>query len=113
MPSARPAVGSQPSRSTPSEHAWPRANFARAGLNDQITLHVADAGAVLGATPRDRWDLIFLDAERRHYVDYWPHLVRSLRALGLLAVEGTAFRTGEHRFFLDPRDPLGTGLVLR
>ena len=28
-------------------------------------------------------------------------------------VEGTAFRTGEHRFVLDPRDPLGTGFVLR
>jgi proline racemase len=33
---------------------------------------------------------------------------------GLLTeVEGTAFRTGEHRFYLDPRDPLGTGFVLR
>jgi proline racemase len=33
---------------------------------------------------------------------------------GLLTeVEGTAFLTGEHRFFLDPRDPLGTGFVLR
>jgi proline racemase len=33
---------------------------------------------------------------------------------GLLTeVEGTAFRTGEHRFFLDPRDPLGTGFILR
>jgi proline racemase len=33
---------------------------------------------------------------------------------GLLTeVEGRAFRTGEHRFFLDPRDPLGTGFVLR
>jgi proline racemase len=33
---------------------------------------------------------------------------------GLLTeVEGTSFRTGEHRFFLDPRDPLGTGFVLR
>jgi proline racemase/trans-L-3-hydroxyproline dehydratase len=28
-------------------------------------------------------------------------------------VEGTAFLTGEHRFVLDPRDPLGTGFVLR
>jgi proline racemase/trans-L-3-hydroxyproline dehydratase len=28
-------------------------------------------------------------------------------------VEGTAFRTGEHRFVLDPRDTLGTGFVLR
>jgi proline racemase len=33
---------------------------------------------------------------------------------GLLTqVEGSAFRTGEHRFFLDPRDPLATGFVLR
>jgi proline racemase len=28
-------------------------------------------------------------------------------------IEGTAFRTGEHRFVLDPRDPLGDGFVLR
>ena len=28
-------------------------------------------------------------------------------------VEGTAHRTGEHRFVLDRRDPLGTGFVLR
>ena len=33
---------------------------------------------------------------------------------GLLTeVEGTAFRTGDHRFVLDPRDELGTGFVLR
>ena len=31
----------------------------------------------------------------------------------LTEVEGTAFRTGEHRFVLDPRDALGTGFVLR
>ena len=28
-------------------------------------------------------------------------------------VEGMAYRTGEHRFLLDPLDPLGTGFVLR
>ena len=28
-------------------------------------------------------------------------------------IEGTAHRTGEHRFVLDPRDELGTGFVLR
>jgi proline racemase len=41
------------------------------------------------------------------------------RAIGAVAegllteVSGTAFRTGEHRFVLDPRDPLRTGFVLR
>ncbi len=28
-------------------------------------------------------------------------------------VEGTAHRTGEHRFVLDPRDPFAEGFVLR
>lgn len=28
-------------------------------------------------------------------------------------VSGTAYRTGEHRFVLDPHDPLGAGFVLR
>jgi proline racemase len=31
----------------------------------------------------------------------------------LTEVEGMAYRTGEHRFVLDPRDPLGSGFVLR
>ncbi len=31
----------------------------------------------------------------------------------LTEVRGSAFRTGEHRFVLDERDPLGTGFVLR
>lgn len=41
------------------------------------------------------------------------------RALGetpdgiLTEVAGMAYKTGEHRFTLDPRDPLGTGFVLR
>jgi proline racemase len=31
----------------------------------------------------------------------------------LTEVEGMAYKTGEHRFVLDPRDPVGTGFVLR
>ena len=31
----------------------------------------------------------------------------------LTEVQGTAYRTGQHRFVLDPRDDLGTGFILR
>jgi proline racemase len=41
------------------------------------------------------------------------HVRADGRAAVVTEVEGTAFRTGEHRFVLDPRDPLGTGFVLR
>ncbi|NUR31516.1 MAG: proline racemase, partial [Catenulispora sp.] len=35
------------------------------------------------------------------------------RTAVLPEVEGMAYRTGEHRFTLDPRDPVGSGFVLR
>jgi proline racemase len=40
-------------------------------------------------------------------------IVRETEEGVLTEVEGTAFRTGEHRFTLDPGDDLGTGFVLR
>jgi proline racemase len=49
--------------------------------------------------------------------EFTGRVVESVEAEGRPAVvtevEGSAFRTGEHRFLLDPRDPLGTGFVLR
>ena len=44
---------------------------------------------------------------------FTARVVESTQAGLITEVEGTAYRTGEHRFVLDPRDPLGTGFVLR
>jgi proline racemase/trans-L-3-hydroxyproline dehydratase len=44
---------------------------------------------------------------------FLARVVETVEAGVVTEVEGTAFRTGEHRFALDPRDPLGTGFVLR
>jgi predicted O-methyltransferase YrrM len=70
-------------------------NFARAGLQEWIELRVADAADVLATSPDDAWDLVFLDAERPHYVGYWPDLVRSLRPLGVLAVDNVLSHANE------------------
>jgi proline racemase len=49
--------------------------------------------------------------------EFTGRVVESVEAEGrpgvVTEVEGSAFRTGEHRFLLDPRDQLGTGFVLR
>ena len=49
--------------------------------------------------------------------EFRARVVETVRAEGrdavVTEVEGTAHRTGEHRFVLDPRDPLGEGFVLR
>lgn len=64
-----------------------RANFARSGLADVITLVHDDAGGVLKRTGDAGIDLLFLDSERPEYPGWWPDLRRVLRSGGLLVVD--------------------------
>jgi proline racemase len=72
-----------------------------AQLVDEHLLNIGDElqhDSIIGTTFRAR-------AVERVVVDGRPAVVPE--------VEGMAYRTGEHRFDLDPEDPLGTGFVLR
>jgi len=69
------------------------------------TALLADAGE-LGDGETWRNDSIVGTSFRARVIGYESRGV-------LTEVEGNAFRTGEHRFVLDPRDELGTGFVLR
>lgn len=62
-------------------------NLDRAGLRSVVELRVADAADALKESSDSQWDLIFLDAERSVYPDYWPEIVRALKPGGLLAVD--------------------------
>jgi predicted O-methyltransferase YrrM len=64
-----------------------RQNFSRSGLVASITLVQDDAGHVLERVADTSFDLVFLDAERPEYPDWWPHLKRVLRPGGLLVVD--------------------------
>jgi predicted O-methyltransferase YrrM len=59
----------------------------RAGLTKSTRMRVADIGEVLSASDAGAWDFMFLDAERPHYVDYLPDLLRALTVHGVLAVD--------------------------
>ena len=63
-----------------------RANLDRAGLS--AALIVGDAGGFLReASGAERFDLVFLDAERPAYAGYWPDVLRTLRPGGLVAID--------------------------
>ena len=64
-----------------------RQNFSRSGLASFITLVQDDAGRVLERAGDASFDLVFLDAERPEYPDWWPHLKRVLQPGGLLVVD--------------------------
>ncbi|AJC46665.1 O-methyltransferase [Xanthomonas sacchari] len=70
-------------------------NFARAGVEGCVELVQADAGAWLAASASAAFDLVFLDAERTLYGDWWPQLRRVLRPGGLLVVDNALSHAAE------------------
>lgn len=64
-------------------------NITDAGVAGFIELRTQDAGEALASFGDESYDLVFLDAERPHYVSYWPDLVRVLVPNGLLVVDNT------------------------
>ncbi len=65
-----------------------RRYWERAGLADRIELRVAPAIETLRALPPDpAVDLVFLDADKGGYVDYWEELVPRMRTGGVLLVD--------------------------
>lgn len=80
--------------------ALARKNFARAGLDDRITLQPGDAGVTLAALPEAGFDLVFLDSERGDYPAWWPDLKRVLRPGGLLVVDNALSHADEMAPFM-------------
>jgi predicted O-methyltransferase YrrM len=60
-----------------------RANFARAGKEQQITLLEGDAQDIL-PTLKEPFDLIFMDAAKGQYIHFMPEVLRLLAPHGVL-----------------------------
>jgi predicted O-methyltransferase YrrM len=97
-------------------------NLRSVDLEAFATLRLEDAGACLARSADASWDLIFLDAERSAYVSYWPDLVRTLSAGGVLVVDNVishADEVAELRELIDGDSrvmhvlvPIGAGALL-
>lgn len=75
-------------------------NFMRGGVADHIMQVEADAGALLVDVRDDTFDIIFLDSERSLYMDWWPHLRRSIRMGGVLVVDNATSHADEMHDFI-------------
>lgn len=67
--------------------ALARQTFSRAGFGECVVLIEGEAEAALAARADASVDLLFLDADRSRYLDWWPDLRRVLRPGGLLVVD--------------------------
>ena len=63
-----------------------REYITRAGLDDRIILHIGDAMKII-PTLNETWDLIYIDADKPNYLNYYKMLFDHLRPGGFLLAD--------------------------
>jgi len=65
-----------------------RDNLAASPYGCRVSLHIGDARDVIATLPAD-YDLIYIDANKRQYVDYYEPALAHLREGGFLVADNT------------------------
>lgn len=65
---------------------WAERNFSESPFADRIKLHVGQAADVLPTLP-DKFDLVFLDGDKRGYPRYFQDLIGRMKPGGLLLAD--------------------------
>ena len=75
-----------------------RAGWRRAGVEDRISLHIGDAVETLGRL-EGPYDLAFIDANKRQYVEYYELVLPLLRSGGLIIADDVLW---DGKVYADP-----------
>ena len=68
-----------------------RANFEKAGMSSRIQLYEGDAKEVLPIL-NGSYDMIFIDAAKAQYQEFFPHCMRLLKMGGLLVSDNVLYK---------------------
>lgn len=66
-----------------------RTHFERSPLGKQIELHIGDACEIISQMGDMCFDLVFVDANKRHYVDYYNLVLPRVRQGGFIIADNT------------------------
>lgn len=67
-----------------------RENFALSKHNNQIHLHTGNAREIIPQLPY-RWDIVFIDADKTGYIDYYEMVLPQLKDKGLIIADNVLF----------------------
>ena len=70
--------------------ATAKANFSKSYNNKQVTLHCGNALDIIETLPY-QWDLVFIDADKTAYIDYYELLIPRLSNNGIILADNVLF----------------------
>lgn len=70
--------------------ATSKANFSKSERNGQIYLHIGNAKEIIPTLDR-KWDLVFIDADKTAYIDYYELVVPQLSEKGIIIADNVLF----------------------
>jgi predicted O-methyltransferase YrrM len=70
--------------------ATARANFVASNLSDRIILHVGNALNIIPELA-ETWDLVFIDADKTGYLEYYKLILPRVRAGGVILADNVFF----------------------
>ncbi len=65
-------------------------NFHKSNAGKQVTLHTGNALEIIPALPFS-WDLVFIDADKTAYIDYYEMVVPRLSEKGMIIADNVLF----------------------
>lgn len=67
-----------------------QANFSRTNDPDKIILHIGNALQII-PTLEKHWDLVFIDADKPNYIEYYKLILPKLRSGGVILADNVLF----------------------
>jgi predicted O-methyltransferase YrrM len=67
-----------------------RNNFIKAGMADKIVSHTGNASDII-PTLNEAWDLVFIDADKPGYIDYFNLVLPKVKKGGIILADNVLF----------------------
>ena len=64
--------------------------FMRSDQHDKIVLHIGNAKVIIPAL-HETWDIVFIDADKTGYIDYYELILPSVKKNGLIIADNVLF----------------------
>lgn len=84
--------------------------FSRAGISDKVTLHIGD-GAEIVKQLDIKFDLVFIDGDKRQYPDYYTNVFPKVRVGGFILIDNVLWYD-KVLSEAKPNDPYTKGIQL-